>query len=132
MKKTTQAWLDAALDDLKVMQQLEGRADLTHMLAFHAQQCVEKSYKALMEERAISFKKTHSIEQLTGLILDNKLMDVDEESVVPALLDQLYIDARYPGDLGLLPEGKPSTHKAEEFRAYARSVYDAVNRCLGA
>ena len=31
------------------------------------------------------------------------------------LLDQLYIDARYPGELGLLPDGKPSVSEAREF-----------------
>ena len=28
-------------------------------------------------------------------------------------LDRLYIDARYPGDLGLMPHGKPTLEEAE-------------------
>ena len=31
------------------------------------------------------------------------------------LLDQLYIDARYPGEMGLLPEGKPTISEAKVF-----------------
>ena len=46
------------------------------------------------------------------------------------LLDQLYIDARYPGELGLLPNGKPSAIEAKEFYALALQLYEAaVSAC---
>lgn len=38
MKKTAQAWLDAALDDLRAIDHLNGDAALTDVVAFHAQQ----------------------------------------------------------------------------------------------
>jgi hypothetical protein len=43
-------------------------------------------------------------------------------------LDQLYIDARYPGELGLLPFGKPTIKESEKFYVLARQVYDAAVR----
>ena len=41
------------------------------------------------------------------------------------LLDQLYIDARYPGELGLLPNGKPSISEAKGFYNLGRQVFEA-------
>ncbi len=35
-------------------------------------------------------------------------LKLDVDPVMVAMLDKLYIDARYPGDLGLLPTGKPT------------------------
>jgi HEPN domain-containing protein len=40
------------------------------------------------------------------------------------LLDQLYIDARYPGEMGLLPEGKPSISEAKEFFDLGKEVLE--------
>ncbi len=31
------------------------------------------------------------------------------------LLDQLYIDSRYPGEMGLLPDGKPTVDESTKF-----------------
>jgi hypothetical protein len=47
------------------------------------------------------------------------------------LLDQLYIDARYPGELGLLPHGKPTIVESQKFYLLAKQVYDtAYNVCI--
>jgi len=50
MKEITQAWLDAALDDLRAIERMDGDVALTNIVAFHAQQSVEKAFKALVEE----------------------------------------------------------------------------------
>lgn len=42
-------------------------------------------------------------------------------------LDALYIDARYPGDLGLLPDGKPTIEEAENFYNFAIEVFNIVS-----
>jgi len=78
MKETTEPWLKAAEDDLRVVARLADDGDLTHMV------------------------------------------------------DKLYIDARYPGELGLLPDGKPTCADAQEFYACAQSVYRQVRQALSA
>ena len=35
----------------------------------------------------------------------------------------MYISARYPGEMGLLPDGKPSLEEAENFKGFAHKVY---------
>jgi HEPN domain-containing protein len=39
------------------------------ILGFHAQQCVEKSLKAVMAIRGVTFPRTHSLEELNRLLL---------------------------------------------------------------
>jgi HEPN domain-containing protein len=50
MKKISEEWLKAAKDDLRVADKIIADETLTHMVAFHSQQCIEKSLKAVMEE----------------------------------------------------------------------------------
>jgi len=51
-------------------------------------------------------------------------IEINPDSLI--LLDQLYIDARYPGELGLLPDGKPSTSEAKEFYNLGMLVFQAT------
>ncbi len=46
------------------------------------------------------------------------------------LLDELYIDSRYPNDFGLLPYGKPTLEDAKEFYEFALTVFDKVCNIL--
>jgi HEPN domain-containing protein len=46
------------------------------------------------------------------------------------LLDELYIDSRYPNDFGLLPYGKPTLEDAKEFYELALSVFGKVCEIL--
>jgi hypothetical protein len=52
MKKLTEEWLKAAEDDLRVIERIGQDEHLTHMVAFHAQQAVEKS---LLEAKTLRF-----------------------------------------------------------------------------
>ena len=45
-------------------------------------------------------------------------------------LDKLYIDARYSGDLGLLPYGKPTLFDAVDFKKLAEDIYQNIERLL--
>jgi HEPN domain-containing protein len=48
-----------------------------------------------------------------------------------AYFDDLYIEARYPGDLGLLPDGKPDRKDAKEFYEFAKKILDEVCHFIG-
>ena len=37
-----------------------------------------------------------------------------------------YIDARYPGDLGLLPHGKPTIDEVEGFILFCDKIYTFI------
>ena len=42
MKKISEEWLKAAKDDLRVADKIISDEALTHMVAFHCQQCIER------------------------------------------------------------------------------------------
>ena len=53
---------------------------------------------------------------------------IDENAL--NLVDDIYIDARYPSGLGLLPTGFPSQEEASEILKIAKDVYAKVVRYL--
>ena len=101
---------------------------LTPVIAFHSQQAIEKSLKALMEEHQIEFKKTHDLIYLYKIITIHFELKIDVR--ILRIINELYIDSRYPGDLGLLPNGKPTKGDAKKFFDIAQNVYDDVNAFL--
>ena len=45
-------------------------------------------------------------------------------------LDRLYIDSRYPTDLGLMPHGKPSVDDAERYFQEALNIKNQADAFL--
>ena len=50
-------WLKSAADDLLLIKEIIDNPFLTHLSAFHAQQSIEKSFKALLEFHQLSVPK---------------------------------------------------------------------------
>ena len=123
MKAIAKEWLKAAHDDILVIDRIYHDELLSHMVAFHAQQCVEKSFKAILEDNEIEFPKIHKLRRLQEM-LPVSIQNVNEEIV--STLDELYIDSRYPGNMGLLPYGKPTLEDAKEFYDFAQKIFDEV------
>jgi len=67
MRRQTEAWLASARDDLRVVEEILDNEDLTHMVAFHCQQAVEKSFKAVLEEYEQIVPRTHDLITLRTL-----------------------------------------------------------------
>jgi len=128
MKKITEEWLRSARDDLLVIEKILSEEHLTHMVAFHSQQCIEKSFKAVIEEFEIGSVRIHNLERLLEIIRDHLIVDADP--VLITMLDKIYIESRYPGDLGLLPDGKPPLTRAAKFHALAWHIYETVSEKL--
>ncbi len=121
-------WLKSAASDLRTIERILDDEVLTHIVAFHAQQCVEKCLKALLEFLRRSVPKEHSTIRLYGLVADALDMELDQDILID--LDDLYIDARYPGELGLLPYGRPTLDDARQFYQFAAEVYRKVQERL--
>ncbi len=117
-------WLQAAADDLAAIEAMLPNDQLTNIIAFHAQQAVEKAFKGLREQLALKIPKSHDL-LLLYAGLENHVV-ANEDSLDS--LNQLYIDARYPGDMGLLPDGKPSAKEANDFYQFAKMIICAVRQ----
>lgn len=128
MKKQAESWLNAACDDLAVVKEICRNDNLTNMTAFHCQQVIEKCFKAVLEEFEGKVPRLHDIITLKERVLPYFEISVDND--IFDQLNELYIDARYPADLGLTPCGKPSPDIALKFCMLAEDVYHAVKEFL--
>ncbi len=128
MKKLAKEWLESAFADLKSIEYLLQDDYLTHIVAFHSQQCVEKSFKALLEYNDKIVPKQHSTLRLYGMVKDFINFEVDENLLSD--FDDLYIESRYPGSFGLLPNGKPSLEDAKEFYSFSKYIYENVKNLI--
>ena len=126
MSSITDGWLESAHGDLKNIGYIIKDADLSHIVAFHSQQCVEKSFKALLEHHSKNVPQQHSTLKLYGLL--SEFMDVFINEELLSAFDDLYIDSRYPGNFGLMPYGKPTLEDAQEFYALARYIYEYIEK----
>jgi HEPN domain-containing protein len=117
MKQTTEEWLLLAAKNLSAQNRL------SNLTAFHCQQCIEKCFKEVMEEKEISFLKSYDLlrlQQLTNMELN------DADTHILRILNEVYLDSRYPGDLGLLPHGKPLPEEIESFIRLTEKIFTLV------
>ena len=128
MKKIAEDWLRSAQLDLDNISKIFNDEHLTPVTAFHSQQAIEKSLKALMEENQIEFRKTHDLIYLHKIIMKHFELKVDIG--ILRAINELYIDSRYPGELGLLPYGNPTLKDAKQFYDFAKEIFDDVNAFL--
>ncbi len=127
MGELTLAWITAARDDLAAMDLLISNPELTNVVSFHAQQAIEKSFKALIEHRGDMVPRKHDL-----LTLYDQVKDVVGAIDLDTLdtLNNLYTESRYPGDLGLLPGGKPPLEKATSFAQFAKAIMGLIERAI--
>lgn len=130
MREITKNWLEAANLDIENISLIIQNDRLTGHIAFHAQQAIEKSLNALIEEHEERVPKLHSLSKLFDLC--SRFIDIQVDDDLIIALDSLYIESRYPGEFGLMPEGKPSMRQAQIFYDFAIEIYSLVKNELEA
>jgi HEPN domain-containing protein len=130
MKKGTKVWLDFADRDLEAARLLVDDEYVSNVVLFHAQPCVEKCLKALLEENGVLVPHIHSVVKLNSLVMEEAgiSLNLDEDEL--DLVDAVYIDTRYPSGLGLLPSGYPTREDAREILRIAERIYDETSKQL--
>lgn len=128
MKQITKDWLETAKLDLEAIAHIIQNDRLTGHVAFYAQQVIEKSLKAIIEESGGRVPKIHSLSKLFELCAALISIPINEDNIIA--LDSLYIESRYPGEFGLLPEGKPNQEQAKIFYKFAQNIYETVKSHL--
>lgn len=123
-RNNSMEWLKAARLDLESIKYLIVSEYLTPVVAFHAQQAIEKALKSLLEFKRVRIPKIHKLQTLIDLA---EISCDEKEEELLIMLDDLYIDARYPGDLGLLPDGKPTLQDAKAFNHFAKKIYKDIS-----
>lgn len=99
MNPLTKEWIKKAEGDFATAQrELRARKSPNYDAAcYHAQQCAEKYLKALLQENAIAFGKTHNLPALlVKLGVVYPLLEGLHSAVVA--LNVFAVDFRYPGE----------------------------------
>lgn len=130
MKDKAKAWLKFAEMDRATAEKILDEDGLSNIVLFHSQQAVEKALKTVLEETETDVPKTHGLKKLYFRLPENlkKSLETDQESL--NLLDEVYIDSRYPSDLGLLPSGIATKEEARQIYQKALNIYDKVLKFL--
>jgi len=85
MKEVAKEWLDKAYDDILTIGEIIDNPRLTNIAAFHAQQAIEKSLKAVIEEFEIGSIKTHNLQRLFAVV--EEFIQFDVELILITKLD---------------------------------------------
>jgi len=91
MKQTTNDWFIAAEDDLFAAKKLATEDRLTNVVSFHCQQCLEKCFKAIIEEKGLTPLNVHLSERmklLINFINTDKVITVEELAIKCAVSDK--------------------------------------------
>lgn len=128
MRQQAWDWLLAAEMDLRSIERMLDDEFPAPVACFHAQQCVEKPLKAILEAHGERYPKIHDLLRLYGMVSER--VDLGLNLRLLQVLNDLYVDARYPGELGLLPYGRPSLEDARQFYKIAADVYRKVREII--
>ncbi len=126
MRRPAKIWLESACDDLEVAEEIIDREDLTHMVAFHCQQAIEKSLKAVLEENEQVVPRIHDL--ITLLSSTEEYIELEIDSKLLTLINESYIDARYPPDIGMVPGNRPTIETSREMYFLARRIWERTKR----
>jgi len=121
MKPLTREWIDKAEGDFATAsREIRARKSPNYDAAcFHAQQCAEKYLKAILQEAAIPFGKTHHLISLLELMLG---VEPSLEMLRPQLqsLNTYSVSVRYPGESADRTMAREALHLAKTIRTEAR------------
>jgi HEPN domain-containing protein len=118
-------WVAKTENDLKVAAHTLklGRDCPTDAVCFHAQQCAEKYFKAVLVMRQVEFAKTHDLRILLRLAASTFRFDLNAEE--QEWLSKFAVATRYPG------EDEPiSLTEARRAVRIARSVRREIRQVL--
>jgi HEPN domain-containing protein len=119
------AWTFFADKDISIAELAVDNAELSGEVVFHCQQAVEKYMKAFLAKNKTPFKKTHDLTELHIKIKEIKDWCIDETKL--ERLNDLYIETRYPSNIGFFPDHSlPTKEDAQTYLAFAKSVASIV------
>jgi HEPN domain-containing protein len=121
MKKQVEAWVRFAEKDVLTVAEIIENSNLTNVAAFLCQLAIEKFFKALIIENDKPLMKIHNLLALYGII--KEIIDFGFDEDVLATVNDIYLDSRYPGEIGLLDNGSmPTVEQAHKFFVFTKDV----------
>jgi HEPN domain-containing protein len=70
----------------------------------------------------------HNLLRLYGTVRNYCKLDIDMQTLEE--ISEVYIDSRYPSELGLMPYGSLSVERASEFYNEAKNIYEQIKKIV--
>jgi len=77
----------------------------------------------------VTIPKIHDLEKLLGIIIEHNIILKTNTEII-SMINDIYIESRYPGDQGLIPEGIPSIEFIQEIYSFAETLYKEIYQLL--
>lgn len=121
MKRLTREWVSKAEQDfLTARRAAKARRDrLYDIVCFHAQQCIEKYLKGLLQESGLGFGRTHDLTQL-GQAAASVCPGLARHAAALADLTDSAVKYRYPGAWAAAGESKRALGAMTKLRSLLR------------
>jgi len=121
MKNETSGWVFFANNDMIAAKAIIEHTELTGEVAFHCQQAIEKYFNGYLAEHGKSIQKIHDL-----LVLYSEVESIQDWNLDHSLLNEIskiYTVTRYPGNIGMTPEGRlPTMEEAKSYLELAKKV----------
>lgn len=128
MTSQVEDWLSYAKLDLETIEEIIDNPRLTSVVAFHAQQSIEKSLKAIILFFTNSIPRIHNLISLLGIVKNYCDLEIDRKIII--MLNQAYTDTRYPREVGQEDLILPSVKSAKLFQDAAEELYNTVEQII--
>lgn len=128
MKKLAESWLRYARADLSVAGQITGSVDVLALAAFHCQQTLEKSLKALLVLGGVEPPRVHDLPRLWAQV--ERLYDLPENLDVLRLANEYYVDTRYPTTVDVSDDPDLTGADLAEMIEYTSMVVETADRII--
>lgn len=129
MRTLANRWLLYADADRRACDHLLESSGLESIVAFHAQQSIEKSFKVLLVYLDEDPPRVHDLTRLAFLV-SRKIQDPTHDSDMLARITQYYTQSRYPLAIEAGRTLQPSREDATAMVAYAKRVYEFVKKTI--
>jgi HEPN domain-containing protein len=118
-KDLTRGWLEKAKRDfLTAQRELNDEEPFTDIITYHAQQAAEKFLKGYLTWKEIEFPRTHDIEDLVSLAM-NEEPDFEEIKTESSVLSPYAVEVRYPEfEEPLLEDAREAVEIASDIRDF--------------
>jgi HEPN domain-containing protein len=121
MKNETSGWVFFANNDMLAAKMLIDHAELTGEVAFLCQQAIEKYFKGYLAEHGKDIQKIHDLLMLYSEV--KGIHDWNLDMRVLERINRIYTIVRYPGNIGMTPEGRlPTIGEATSYLELAKKV----------
>ena len=135
MKNETSGWVFFANQDMISTKTLidyaeSTGAELTGNVAFHCQQAIEKYFKGYLVEHGKDIQKIHDLLKLYSEV--ESIHDWNLDCDVLEEISKIYTVTRYPGHIGVMPEGRlPTMEEARCYWEFAKKVETIFTELVG-